>query len=350
MSGEKTEDPTPERLRKLREKGEAPHSREVTKTAALVAAILAIVATGRASTAALAALAHRCWALETDPGTALVTALELIARAAGAPAGAAAIAAIAAGITQTGALFAPKRIAPDPSRMRPGQVWKGRLRAETLVNAGLALTAAVVTGTASALGVRRLVDVAPAIARAGADGRIGAGLAAVADILVVIVAVWIGAACAAAIVDAVWQRTAFLRQHRMSRQEIVDEYKQLEGDPAHRARRERAHREILATPIREGVARADVLVVNPTHIAVGLRYRPEEAGAPTVTIAGRGVDAKAIRREANRQRVPLIEDRPVARATVDLEIGAEIPDSTYEAVAIVFRWLEQQSVAHEAAR
>ena len=339
MSSAKTEDPTPQRIRELRKKGDVPLSRELNKTASLVGALLAMAAVGPGAIRLLGDFAAEATRAEHEPVSALVLAGTVLLACALPVVGAAAIAAVAMGGIQTGLVFAPGRILPDAQRFKPGQAWSAKLKLDAWVNGGIALTATLVGAAVAAVGVRRLVRAAPDLATLAADGGAQAVAAVVADTMAVVGASWLGIAALVAIIDAVWQRKAFMRRNRMSNQEIVDEYKRSEGDPEHKARRERAHRELLRGDLRAGVAKADVVVVNPVRIAVGLRYRPEEVDAPVVTVTGRGDRAKAIKREARRKAVPEYVDRVAARAVVELDVDDTVPEELFEPIAVIFRWL-----------
>ena len=249
--------------------------------------------------------------------------------------------AVALGAIQTGMVFAPKRLAPDAKRLQLGQTWKAQLRADALVNGVIALVAVTLCAVAATIGVRRLVSHAPDLAeRAATDGGLAVA-GTVADTLAMVGGVWLIVAVVVAAIDLQWQRHSFLRRNRMSLQEIRDEYKQSEGDPEHKARRERAHRDLLRGDLRAGVKKADVVVVNPVRIAIGLRYRPEELDAPVVTVTGRGDRAKAIKREARRRKVPEYTDRRSAQAIIDLEVGDAVPEELFEPIAVIFRWVSE---------
>lgn len=340
MSTAKTEEPTPGRLRELRDKGEVPLSRVTMQVGALLGAATGLGATWTTAGEALTGYARWLFTLDTAPAEALSVGLRVLVAATGPALLAAAIGGAFAGVAQTGGLFAPTRVLPDGSRLQPGRVWQSQFSSEALVSAVISGVAACVGAvlvwgwlkrwSASGAELAGAADAtSETLVQAGLDAVLGASLAL------------LGLALVHAIVDLAWQRTAFLRRNRMSLQEIRDEYKRSEGDPQHKARRERAHRELLATSVREGVARADVVVRNPTHIAVGLRYRPEEGDFPTITITGQGALAKQIVREARRKSVPEFHDRVTARATVQLEPGDPVPEELFEPVAIVFRWLRE---------
>lgn len=341
MSAAKTEDPTPRRLRELRSKGEVPISHRMTSGAALVGAVLAGVSVAPSTLRGLVALSNASLTGAVAPVQQLAAAGALVLASALPVAAGAALAAVVVAGLQTGLAFAPGRIAPDATRFKVGQTWAGRFRFEALVSGALAMIAVVAGSAAAALGVHRLVDAAGELGALAGEGPLAVA-EAVGGAALVVAASWFGVSLLLAAVDAAWQRKAFLRRHRMSLQEIRDEAKRSEGDPRHKARRARAHRELLAGDLRSGVARADVVVVNPTHIAIGLRYRPEEVDAPVVTVTGRGERAKAIKRRARAAGVPEYAERRVARAIVTLEVGDEVPDRLFEPVAVIFRWLAEQ--------
>ena len=342
MSTAKTEPPTPQRLRKLRRKGDVPLSRKLNQTGALIGAIFGITAVAVTHVRALTAFTAQMTAHGVDPLEALAASVAVFVGAALPVAGAAAVGAVAFGAIQTGMVFAPKRLAPDTKRFRLGQSWKAQFRADALVNGVIALVAVTLCAVAATIGVRRLVSHAPDLAeRAATDGGLAVA-GTVADTLAMVGGVWLIVAVVVAAIDLQWQRHSFLRRNRMSLQEIRDEYKQSEGDPEHKARRERAHRDLLRGDLRAGVKQADVVLVNPVRIAIGLRYRPEELDAPVVTVTGRGDRAKAIKREAQRRKVPEYTDRRSARAIVDLEVGDAVPEELFEPIAVIFRWVSEQ--------
>lgn len=141
--------------------------------------------------------------------------------------------------------------------------------------------------------------------------------------------------------DLLWQRMEHLRQHRMSRKDMTDEMKQSEGDPHVKAQRRQRAMEIAGNRMLADVPKADVIIVNPTHYAVALRWNRQSRGAP-VCVA-KGVDGVAARiREAGATAgVPIRSDPPTARALyATVEIGAEIRPEHYRTVAAAIRFAE----------
>ena len=127
----------------------------------------------------------------------------------------------------------------------------------------------------------------------------------------------------------------------MTKHEVREEYKETEGNPLHKSLRRQMHREILLQSIMEAVRRANVVVVNPTHLAVALRYERGAMNAPVVVAKGAELAAARIRELAKESHVPVTRDVSLARALYELEVDEEVPEELYEAVAVVLRWVYQ---------
>lgn len=153
--------------------------------------------------------------------------------------------------------------------------------------------------------------------------------------LALIVALKIGAAIMViGIIDFVYQRYEFEKSIKMSKQEIRDETKDTEGSPEIKARTRQIQRQMARQRMMAAVPEADVVVTNPTHIAVAIKYDPAEMQAPTVLAKGERLIAQKIKKIALELGIPLIEDRPLARALFKMcEVGDFIPDKLYRAVA-----------------
>jgi flagellar biosynthesis protein FlhB len=143
---------------------------------------------------------------------------------------------------------------------------------------------------------------------------------------------------ALALVDLLITRTSWKKKLMMTKEEIKREHKESEGDPQMKAARERAHHELLASAAVGNVKNASVVIVNPTHIACALRYDEKEGDeAPVVVASGEGDLAERIVKAARDYGVPVLRDVPLARALIELEIGDQIPEALYEAVAEILR-------------
>lgn len=339
----KTEDATPQRLQKGRERGQVAVSQEVKSWAILAAGTLGLVvlvpdalrslaATGRffleSSDAIMvdAASAQRglgALVLSVGQDVALLFALVTIV-------------ALLAGVGQIGFLWAPSKVKPEFSKI---SVLKGAQRMvslHSLVEFGKGIAKLVVVGAiAFALSLPLLADLELLLWMGAGDlmQRIGVVSVRMAGGTVAVMSL-------IAIADYLYQRHAFNAQMRMTRQEVRDEYKQSEGDPHIKARirklrSERAQRRMMAA-----VPKADVVITNPTHYAVALAYKMDSMAAPKVVAKGVDHLARRIREVAAEHDVPVIENPPLARAlhaTVDLD--AEVPPEHYQAVAQVIGYV-----------
>ena len=152
-----------------------------------------------------------------------------------------------------------------------------------------------------------------------------------------------GAIAALAILDFLYQKWRYLKDQRMTKDEVKREYKDAEGDPHAKQQRDRLHKEIVEHNMVESVSLADVLVVNPTHLAVALHYDDDAANAPEITAKGSEHLARRMIEVAEQAGVPVVRDVPLARALFQLELGDEIPEALYDAVAVVLHaaWSER---------
>jgi len=150
-----------------------------------------------------------------------------------------------------------------------------------------------------------------------------------------------GIIAAFALLDWGFNRWDYMRQMRMSRREMKDEHKEREGDPRVKNRRRQLRIEWLKR-VRQlaKVRNADVLVTNPTHVAVALEYRHGEMPAPQITARGTGELALQMRREARRHSIPIVENPQLARALFAArESQVYVPQEQFHQVARVFRWV-----------
>ena len=143
-----------------------------------------------------------------------------------------------------------------------------------------------------------------------------------------------------AIIDYFFTRHYYFEQLKMSKQEIKDEYKQMEGDPLVKGRIRQVQMKMSRQQMLKDVEDADVVITNPTHYAVALKYQKEKRGAPTVKAKGIDFLAIKIKDIARKNKVPIIENPSLARALyAQLEIDEEIPKEFYEAVAEIFTYI-----------
>lgn len=145
-----------------------------------------------------------------------------------------------------------------------------------------------------------------------------------------------------AIADFAWQRYYFERSIRMSKQEVKDEHKNSEGDPLIKSKIRQLQRKAAMRRMMEAIPKADVVLTNPVHLAVVIEYKQEIMGAPQVTAKGAGQVAERIKELAREHRIPILENKPLARSLFRaVEIGEEVPSEFYAAVSEVLVYVYQ---------
>jgi flagellar biosynthetic protein FlhB len=340
---QKTEEPTLRRLDEARQKGQTASSREINHWFMIGAGSLWIAVFGpqvaRDLGVVLLKFVESPHAMPTDSEHLRIILLHLMRDVAGVLALPIAImtaAALAAGVLQGGFVIAVDRIMPNLERISlfSGAQRLFSMRAILEFVKGivkLCIVAAVVTmlmmpqmrGLASFTGLD-MVQVAATIYDLSKSVFL--------DVLVVVSVI--------AALDFLYQRYEFRKSLRMSRQELREEYKQTEGDPTIKSRlrqlrMERARRRMMAA-----VPEADVVITNPTHFAVALKYEPTEMNAPKLVAKGADLIAKKIREVALENEVAIVENPPLARALYSgVELDEEIPKEHYKAVAEIIGYV-----------
>jgi flagellar biosynthetic protein FlhB len=150
------------------------------------------------------------------------------------------------------------------------------------------------------------------------------------------------------IFDVWWQRKSYYKDLMMTKEEVKKEYKESEGDPHHKAKRKELHQEILESAQMEAVKGADVVVTNPDHVAVALRYDREKDGAPRVLAKGIDARAEAIKALARDAEVPTLRNVPLAHALLRVDVNDEVPEALYDAVAEVLNFVYGLKSGHAA--
>jgi flagellar biosynthetic protein FlhB len=341
--GERTEEPSQKRLQDAREKGQVPRSRELTVFATMIGGSATLAAMGGSLATHLSQIMRQ--GLVIDPrtlldtgsmpsamGDACVSALIMLM-----PLFAALIALVLlASLVLGGWNFSPQAMAPDFTRLSPlagfGRLFG--LRGASELGKAL-LKCAVVGGVCAAIvswTFRDVLAIAHMETRA-AIGR-GAGLAGWSF-------VWLsGSLVLVAMVDVPLQLFQFKRSLRMTRQELRDEAKESDGRPETKQRIRQMQQSLARRRMMHKVPAADVVIVNPTHFAVALKYDPKKMRAPRVLAKGVDLVAQNIRRIAEENRVPVFESPKLARALYrSTDLDREIPAGLYVAVAQVLSYI-----------
>jgi type III secretion protein U len=331
---EKTEQPTPQKLRAARRKGQVARSRMLSSAAATVAGLLAFSATAPAGWSRLQAFATTLFLrqdLSVDEAAA--QGLSVLAFLCGPALCGAFVGGAAFSAAQAGLQAQPKLLLPQLSRVSLAAGFKRlfsvRQAVDTLKN--LAICAVV-----TALVWKAVHQAAPDALRSAWQPGQGSLLAVLGMFrpLILQLAAVVGVM---ALGDYLLARRRHVKDLMMSREEVKQEYKNSEGDPHSKAKRKSLHRSLANSGPARGVHKATAVVVNPTHIAVALRYDLSECEAPYLVASGRDEDALAIRREAKRQGIPVLKDIPLARSLIHFDVGEEVPEELYRAAAAILK-------------
>lgn len=344
-STDKEYEPTQKRLEDAREKGEIPRSPDLTTAAAYTGFLLALLIFGAEGASRLGVMgaemigqADRTAPAMAAQGMAQAGALLAEAGLATAPLFAMPAAAVLAMLAlQRAVIFTPDKLMPKLSRLSPlAGFWQKFGRQGLFEFAKSFLKLLLVTVILSVLMTQGAGRIVAAVAFE--PGIVTAELVRYIILFLAVVCALSGAIGA---LDYAWQRAEHLRRNRMSRTDLMDEMKGSEGDPHVKAQRRQRAQEIATNRMLLDVAKADVVIVNPTHFAVALRWDRAAGRAPICVAKGVDEVAARIRARAAEAGVPLHRDPPTARmlhATV--EIGTEIRPEHYRAVAAAIRFSE----------
>lgn len=349
MSGEKTEEPTQKRLDDARRRGDVARSRELVSFASLAAAVVALAATADSVTSRLLRLVERSVSRLgsrelPSPASVLVEAASEMLRIVGPVLLAMAVVSAIVAFLDVGPVFAPSRLLPKPERLDPVNGAKQLFGKERRLEFAKSLVALVALVSVASLVLFELLPSLPRLAGLSPER----GLSVAGSALATLLRRFLVALAALAAVDFFLSRKQFLEGLRMSKDEVKREYKEADGDPHQKAARARMHREILEHSVLEGVRSADVLVVNPTHLAIALKFDADsDQNAPMVVGKGEDDLARAMIDAAREAGVPVMRDIPLARTLYELELGDEIPEELFEAVAAVLRaaWAERDEAS-----
>ncbi|GAA0311894.1 EscU/YscU/HrcU family type III secretion system export apparatus switch protein [Kineococcus aurantiacus] len=340
MSGEKTEKPTAKRLKEARDEGNIPFSRDVGAWLSTGAGAVAIPHTieagkvlGQRTLGRIAEVAA-----DPEPGRALSVLTDTFAGIPGVLgplAVATVLAVVVAGAVQGTLRPAPKKLKPKFSNLNPVNGFKQHWGPQALWEGVKSLLKTVLIGVAVWLVVKNL---APELIGQGLmpTGAV-LSMTGAAVVKMIVVTIVVGLLIAAA--DYAMSRRRVMGKLKMSKQDIKQEHKNAEGDPLLKGAIRSKQMAMSRNRMMADVAKADVVLVNPTHIAIALRYEPG-TGAPKVVARGAGAIASKIREKAKEHDVPLVKDVELARAMYKgVKVGQEIPPEFFAAVAKVLAFV-----------
>jgi flagellar biosynthetic protein FlhB len=341
--GERTEDPSQRRLQEARERGQVPRSRELTTFAVMLGGSATLAAVGGSLTSHLSQVMRRGMSIDaqalndthsmtdflTEAGISAVSALLPLF-------GALIVLVLLASILIGGWNFSGQALVPDFMRLSPLSGLKRVFGLQGVSELGKALLKLLMVGGVCAAVISWVFADVLSLGRMTPRAAIGRGAGLLSWSFV-----WLCASLAlVAAVDVPLQLFQFKRSLRMTRQELRDESKELDGRPEIKARIRQMQQALSRRRMMHKVPNADVVVVNPTHFAVALKYDAKKMRAPRVLAKGVDLVAANIRRIAEEHRVPVFESPKLARAlyrTTDLD--KEIPQGLYMAVAQVLSYI-----------
>jgi flagellar biosynthetic protein FlhB len=335
----RTEDPTDYKIRKAREEGRVAKSQELNGAIVLLLPILTLIAFAPSMlntfTELLRFYFSRSTSTEiTDPT--LVTAffhyfVKLVLPVT--------VTALAAGIVSNvlqngGFIFSLKPITPQLSKVAPNfpKFFGKMFSAEGLFNLAKSLVKVGIIVLIAYFNIKNELPKLVTMLNTGVFSAV-VFIASMASKLLLSASIFF---LAISIPDYLFQRHQFMESLKMSKQEIKEEYKQMEGDPLVKSRLRQRMRELLSQNMAVNVPKADVIITNPTHFAVAMQWDRATMRAPMLTAKGADELAQRIKAIARDNNVPIIENKPLARALyAEVEIGDMIPDDYYQAIAVI---------------
>ncbi len=346
--GDKTEAPTPRRRQEAREQGNIARSQDLTAAVLIIGAMILLNAYGPGLVTALKALVREMLSERAMQNLDGVSVLPDFLRAVVLAGGALAplligvvLIAVLCNIVQVGFHLNGKRLAPNLMALNPfkgfGKIFgKGRSGMQLVMNVaklllvGFAAYSAVHDRLAQIVMVQQLEYLQ--IFGLGAELIYGVAIRIGVMLLVL------------AIADYLYQRFRIEKELKMSKQEVKEEMRRMEGDPKIKQRRRQIALQVATQRLNKDVTTADVIVTNPTEFAIALKYDSTTMHAPRVVAKGQGLLAQRIREIAIANGIPILERKPLARALFKLiEVGQEIPEQFYSAVAEILAYVYELS-------
>jgi flagellar biosynthetic protein FlhB len=346
-SGDKTEAPTPRRRAEAREQGNIARSQDLTIAMMLLGVMYTLKASGPKLVMVLKSLVHSMLAPESlsdfSAAGATGAALHAIYSAGTALAPlliAVVVIACVANVAQVGFNFNVARLQPNLAALNPvrgaGRIFGSR----SPMQLGMSIIKMGILGMVAYSALHnRILDIT-SVQTLSFFQIFGLGSS-----LVYSIAMRVGVAMLIiAIIDYSFQRWRHERELRMSKQDVKEEMRRMDGDPKMKLRRRQVALAIAKRKLKKDVPTADVVVTNPTEFAIALKYDSKSMHAPRVIAKGQGTMAQRIREIAIESGVPILERKPLARALYKLvEVGQEIPEQFYAAVAEILAYVYELS-------
>ena len=341
MPGEKTEPPTPKKIRDAHKKGNFLFSKEVVSTATLLAALLVLYTGHSFFTTPLFQLVAYGAQAATEPfeqsfGNLLRGSVDVVARGSLLVYGAVIIASVAANMAQVGFVFSFAKFTKGFKSLDALNNAKQMFAKKNLFSLLMNIFKVCVIGaTVYLLLLDRLVEFVRS-PHCGFFCTMQVGISTIFLLAFVVLGVYFPIAA----LDFLVQRHFYMKDLRMSIEDIKEEFKQTEGSPEIKSQRRQIHQEILNSRTVDSVKKSTAVIVNPTEVAVAIYYDEQEAPLPRVMAKGTGGLAKLIRRVAEQEDIPIYESVELARDMHDaLEIGAFISSEFIDPVAEILHYI-----------
>lgn len=336
----RTEEPSDLKLRKAREEGRIAKSQELTGGLVLLLPVLTLILLApwllRGFVQIIRFYMERCTTASLADGELMMEFLYAIVRMVLPIAATAMVAAVVANVIQNkGFIFTTKTIEPKISKVLPkfGEYFKKTLFSfEGAFNVVKSIVKVAVIFIAAYLLIRSEIPQLLTLMQT----NFWDGVVYIADMTAKLLVITAVIFIIIAIPDYIVQRKQFMESMKMTKQEVKQEYKETEGDPLVKGKLRQYMHEMLRRNMPAAVAKSDVVITNPTHYAVAVQYDNTTMAGPMVTAKGVDSLARRIREIATENRVPLVENRPLARALyAEVEIGEMVPENYYQALAVI---------------
>ncbi|WP_036111226.1 MULTISPECIES: flagellar biosynthesis protein FlhB [Luteibacter] len=340
---DKTESPSDKRLREAREKGDLPRSRDLSTAVVVLAGVATLIASRDQMSMHAANIMHVGLRYGRDDlfaanglyhamMTAVMEGFWMLAPVFIATM----IASVAAPTLMGGLNFSFEALIPKFDRLDPIKGFGRLVSLNGLVELGKSVLKLILIGGTLVWFLRKSTTEM----YMGGTGPVAEGIARAFGIFGHASLIFAVALGAVALVDAPWQKYSFTKKMKMTKQEVKDEHKESEGSPELKSKVRQMQHQMARRRMMEDVPTADVIVTNPTHFAVALKYDENRMGAPRVVAKGVDVLAQQIRDVAGGAKIPVVEAPPLARALyATTEIGREIPSALYVAVAQILAYV-----------
>lgn len=350
-SGDKTEEPSQKKLDDARKEGNVWKSKDLSSVLAFAVSMSVVKATWPDFEARIKELFYFAIEHISHPENLTLATSQLMVLALRALfilclpiAFSAALAGGLAEFLQVGALLALNAVMPKFDKLNPINGLKNLVGKKQIIELVKSMLKLGVTGYV----VYGVVRDSMAIVVATIDGDAALTMQVMGELVYRICQKVVLLFVGFAIFDVWWQHKSYMKDQMMSKEDVKKEYKESEGDPHHKAKRKELAHELLEGAQMEAVKGADVVVTNPEHVAIALKYDREKDNAPR--LIAKGIEGKAahIRELAKERDVPMLRNVPLAHALLRIEVNEEVPEELYDAVAEVMNFVFQLNQAREA--